>query len=178
MLVDIIFLIIMVFAVYKGISRGFIVAVFSLLAFIVGVAVALKLSATVAILLHEKLNLDGSWLPILSFLIVFVGVVLVVRWGASLVKKAANILFLGWIDALAGILLYAILYSMIFSVILFFATGIHLITPEVQAASKTYSYIEPFGPKVMSFVGKAVPFFNNMFSDLTLFFDGQSSSGQ
>ncbi len=176
MFVDIIFLIVTVFAIYKGISRGFIVAVFSLLAFIIGVAVALKLSATVATHLHEKMNLSGSWLPILSFLVVFVAVVLVVRWGAALVKKAASILFLGWIDALAGILLYVLLYLMVFSVILFFATRIHLITPEVQAASKTYSYIEPFGPKVMSFVGKVLPFFNNMFSDLTRFFDSEARS--
>ncbi|HKG68435.1 MAG TPA: CvpA family protein [Segetibacter sp.] len=178
MVVDIIFLILMVLAIYKGISRGFIVAVFSLIAFIVGVAAALKLSATVATHLHEKMNLGGPWLPILSFLVVFVCVVLVVRWGAGLVKKAASILFLGWIDTLAGIILYVLLYLMVFSVILFYASRIHLITPEVQAASKTYSYIEPFGPKVMSLVGKALPFFNHMFSDLTRFFDGQSTGGQ
>ncbi len=178
MFIDIIFLILMVLAIFKGISRGFIVAVFSLLAFIIGLAAALKLSATVATYLHEKMNLGGYWLPFLSFLIVFVCVVLLVRWGAALVKKAAGIVFLGWIDTLAGILLYAVIYLMVFSVILFFATRIHLITPEVQAASKTYSYIAPFGPKVMSLVGKVLPFFSHMFSDLSRFFEGLSRKAQ
>lgn len=174
MFIDVIFLILMVLAVFKGISRGFIVAVFSLLAFIIGLAAALKLSATVAKHLHEKMNLDGYWLPVLSFLIVFIVVVLIVRWAAALVKKAASLVFLGWVDTLAGILLYAIMYLMIFSVILFFATRIHLITPDARAASKTYSYIAPFGPKVMGLVGKVLPFFSHMFSDLSHFFEGVS----
>ncbi len=174
MVIDVIFLILMILAIFKGISRGFIVAVFSLLAFIIGLAAALKLSATVAKHLHDKMYLDGYWLPFLSFLIVFVCVVLLIRWGAALVKKAASIVFLGWIDTLAGIILYAVIYLMVFSVILFYATRIHLITPEAQAASKTYSYIEPFGPKVMSLVGRVLPFFSHMFSDLSRFFEGVS----
>ena len=161
----------MILAVFKGISRGFIVAVFSLLAFVIGLAAALKLSATVARHLHEKMSLDGYWLPVLSFLIVFIGVALLIRWAAAIVKKTAGILFLGWIDALAGILLYVVMYCMIFSVALFFAARIHLITPGAQAASKTYSFIEPFGPEVMSLVGKALPFFSHMFSDLGHYFE-------
>src|SRR3954469_3729541 len=101
MLIDLICLILLVMAVFKGISRGFIVAVFSLLAFIIGLAAALKLSAVVAVHLHEKMNVSGYWLPFLSFLIVFVAVVFLIRWGAALVKKAVSIAFLGWLDAFA-----------------------------------------------------------------------------
>jgi membrane protein required for colicin V production len=174
MLIDIIFLILIVMAVFKGISRGFIVAVFSLLAFIIGLAAALKLSAVVAVRLQEKMNVSGFWLPFLSFLIVFVAVVLLVRLGASLLKKVVSIAFLGWADSLAGIVLYAIMYLMAFSIILFFATRVGLISAHAQAASVTYSFIEPFGPKVMNFLGKAIPFFSHMFSDLRRFFQGVS----
>lgn len=162
-------------AVFKGISKGFIVAIFSLLAFIIGLAAALKLSAVVAVHLHEKMNVSGYWLPFIAFLIVFVAVVFLVRFGASLVKKAVSIAFLGWADSLAGIVLYAVMYLMVFSVILFFGTRIHIISAEARAASHTYSFIEPFAPKVMSLLGKAIPFFSHMFSDLSRFFQGVSS---
>lgn len=171
MAVDVIFLILMIFAIFKGISKGFIVAVFSLLAFIIGLAAALKLSATVAKHLQDKMNMDGYWLPVLSFAIVFIGVALLIRWAAALLKKAVSLVFLGWIDSLAGIALYAIIYLMVFSVILFFANRIHLVTPEIRADSKTYFFIEPLGPKVMSLVGKVLPFFSHMFSDLNRFFE-------
>jgi len=81
---------------------------------------------------------------------------------------------LGWADTLAGILLYAVIYLMVFSVILFFANRIHLVTPQMQADSKTYFFIEPFGPKVMGLLGKVLPFFSHMFSDLSHFFKGVS----
>lgn len=171
MLIDLVFVILMVLAVFKGISKGFIVAVFSLLAFIIGLAAALKLSASVADHLREKMNMEGYWLPVLSFLIVFVGVVLLIKFCASLVKKAASIVFLGWLDALAGILLFAVMYTMIYSVILFYATRIGLISQEMQSISKTYFFIEPFGPDVMKVLGKVFPFFSNLFSDLSHFFE-------
>jgi membrane protein required for colicin V production len=174
MFIDLVFLVLMVLAIIKGISRGFIVAVFSLLAFIIGLAAALKLSSTVADHLRSKMSLDGYWLPVLSFIIVFGVVVLLIRFGASLVKKAASIFFLGWVDALAGILLYAVMYLMILSVILFYATRIHLISEETKAASRTYFFIEPFGPDVINLLGKILPFFKNMFSDLSRFFEGVS----
>lgn len=178
MIIDLIFTVLMILAIFKGISKGFIVAVFSLLAFIIGLAAALKLSATVAKHLHGKMNISGYWLPVISFAIVFIGVVILVRWGAAMVKKAAGIVLLGWVDTMAGILLYAIIYLMCFSVILFFGTRIHLITPQVQAASKTYFLIAPFGPKVIELLAKLLPFFSHMFSDLNHFFDGVSKKIQ
>jgi membrane protein required for colicin V production len=174
MLIDLGFMVLMLFAVFKGISKGFIVAVFSFLAFIVGMAAAVKLSATVAEHLEHRMGVAGYWLPFLSFIIVFAGVVLLVRLGASIVKKAAGVVFLGWVDALLGILLYAALYLMIYSVVLFFATRIYLVSGEAQQASKTYSFIAPFGPKVIGAFGKVIPFFSNMFSQLSHFFEGFS----
>lgn len=174
MAIDIIFLILMILAVFKGMSRGFIFAVFSLLAFVIGLAAALKLSATVARYLHSQTSINGYWLPVLSFAIVFISVALIIRWAAALVKKTVRLAFLGWADTLAGIVLYAVIYLMVFSVILFFANRVHLVTPQLRAASKTYFFIEPFGPRVISFVGKFLPFFSHMFSDLTRFFEGVS----
>lgn len=160
----------MVLAVFKGMSRGFIVAVFSFFSFIIGLAAALKLSAAVAEHLHTKTGTSGYWLPILSFMLVFTAVAFLVRFGARIIKKTAGILFLGWVDSLLGILLYAVMYLMIFSVVLFFATRIHFISHETQKISKTYSFIAPFGPKVVAGLAKILPFFSNMFSDLSRFF--------
>ena len=174
MFIDVIFLILMVMAIFKGISKGFIVAVFSLLAFIIGLAAALKLSATVADYLHHKMDLSGYWLPVLSFLIVFGLVVLAIRWGAAIIKKVATVAFMGWVDTLLGIVLFAVMYLMAYSVILFYATRIHLISTDMQLASKTYAYVAPFGPTTMKVLGKLIPFFSNMFSDLGSFFESVS----
>jgi membrane protein required for colicin V production len=175
MIIDIIFIVLMVMAVFKGYSKGLIVAVFTLLAYIIGLVAALKLSAVVAKSLESKTHVSSSWLPVLSFALVFIAVVLLVRLGASFIKKMAGVALLGWADTLAGILLYAFIYTFIYSVILFYAASIHLISPETQAASKTFDIISPFGPKVIGWIGKLIPFFNHMFSDLSHFFQNVSA---
>ena len=174
MVIDIIFLILMVMAVIKGFSRGLIVAVFSLAAFIIGLAAALKLSAVMAVYLKTGLHVESKWLPILSFAIVFIGVVLLVRWGAALIKKTVSLVLLGWLDRLGGIVLYVLLYLMIYSVLLFYATQVHLVTPEAGAESSSYAFVKPWGPTVINGLGKIIPVFSNMFADLKDFFGGVS----
>lgn len=174
MIIDIILFIILVLAVIKGYHRGFIVAVFSIVAFIIGLAAAIKLSAVVAGYVGNAVNVSGKWLPILSFAIVFLAVVLLVRLGANLIQKGAQMAMLGLINRLAGILLYAVLYIFIFSIILFYADQVKLVKPETKQSSIAYPYIKPLGPKVIDGFGKIIPIFKNMFTDLQDFFGGVS----
>ncbi len=158
-------------AAFKGVSKGFIVAVFSFVGYIIGMAAALKFSSTVADHLRVKTGYDGYGLPILSFMLVFIAFVVVIRLGAAVVKKTAVILFMGWLDSLLGFILYAAMYLMVFSVILYFAGKVGLVSSETRISSKTYAYIEPWGPIVMAGIGKVIPWFSNMFNDLNRFFD-------
>ncbi len=162
----------MIVAIFKGLSKGFIVGVFSLLAFIIGLAAALKLSAVVAVYLQEKGMESTKWLPALSFFLVFIVVILLIGLGAKLIKKTVQLAMLGWLDSLLGIFLYMIIYIIIFSVILFFAEKMLLIKPFVIADSYAYQYIAPWGPKVINNLGNIIPFFKDMFMQLQGFFDG------
>lgn len=173
-MIDIIFIILVVMAVIKGFSKGLIVAVFSLAAFIIGLAAALKLSAMLAGYLKSSMQVESKLLPILSFALVFIAVVLLVRLGAALLKKTVSLVLLGWLDKLGGIVLYFVLYLMIYSVILFFATQVHLVSTTMTAESKTYDFVMPWGPKVINGLGKVIPIFSNMFADLKAFFGGVS----
>ena len=64
MIIDIVLLILTIGAIVKGLQRGLVVAVFSLIAWIVGLAAAMKLSAVVADRLKDSVNLSARWLPI------------------------------------------------------------------------------------------------------------------
>ena len=79
MIIDIICIILLVLAVIKGFQRGLIVGVFSLLAVIIGLAAAIKLSAVVASHIGEAVKISDRWLPVLSFAVVFIAVVLLIR---------------------------------------------------------------------------------------------------
>jgi membrane protein required for colicin V production len=176
MLIDIIFAIIIVIACWKGFQKGLIVAVFSILAFIIGIAAALKLSSIVAGWLKNSMSISAKWLPFISFLVVFIGVVILVRLGAKLIQKTFETVMMGWANRLGGIVFYAILYIIIFSVFLFYAQQIQLLKPATIEASQTYSFIQPWGPKVIDGFGKVIPIFKDMFADLETFFGSVASS--
>lgn len=171
MIIDIIFAVLMVMAILKGFQRGLIIAVFSIIAFIVGIAAALKLSAVVAGWLAQSTNINTKWLPLAAFIIIFFLVVLVIRWGAKLIEKVAELAFLGWINKAAGIVLYCILYTLIFSVLLFFAAQLNVFTSKTIEESRTYVFIQPWGPKVIDAIGTVVPLFRNVFAELQAFFE-------
>lgn len=170
MIIDIIFLLLLAFAIIKGISRGFIVAVFSFLAIIIGVAAAMKLSYIVANWLQHSFNTGKQWLPFLSFLIVLIGVIFLVRLLANLIQKAINFSMLGWLNKLGGIFLYTLLYVSVYSIFIFYLTKMGIIKLETIEASYTYSFIEPLGPKIINLIGELIPIFKNLFQQLSDFF--------
>jgi membrane protein required for colicin V production len=172
MLIDIVAFALLILAIFKGLRKGLVVAVFSFLAFVLGLAAAVKLSAVVADYLRESTNISQKWLPALAFVLVFFIVVLLVRLGAKAIEGALNIAMLGWANKLGGILFYALLYLFIFSVILFYSEKLNLVKPQTTQSSVTYEIIRPIGPKVISGLGVVLPFFRDMFTELENFFDG------
>lgn len=175
MIIDIILAILTVIAVIKGYQRGLIIAVFSVLGFIIGLAAAVKLSAVVASYIGKAITVSDQWLPVISFVVVFIIVLLLVRWVAGIVQKNIEMAMLGWVNKLGGALLYAFLYVLIFSVILFYAAQIGVIKKETTDASVTWPFVEPLAPEVIGAVGYVLPFFKDMFAELQEFFGNVSS---
>lgn len=171
MIIDIAFIIAMMLAIFKGFSKGFIIAIFSLFAFIIGLAAALKLSAVLAAYLQKNVMSSTKWLPFISFFLVFIIVVLLVGLTARLIRKTFQLAMLGWLDRLFGILLYIILYIILLSIILFFVEKMLLLKPKVISSSYSYEFIKPWGPKVIERLGNMIPLFKNMFMQLQSFFE-------
>ena len=174
MIIDIIFVILMIIALIHGYRRGFIVAVFSFVAIIIGLAAALKLSIVVARHIGTAVKVSDRWMPVVSFFIVFIIVILLIRLGAKAIERITEAVMLGWFNRLAGIVLYAAIYLTIFSILLFYAGQIKILSPETVEASRTYSFIRPWGPKAIDGLGVVIPVFKNMFTELEDFFSGVS----
>jgi membrane protein required for colicin V production len=170
MWIDVLFLILLLWAVFKGLRQGFIIAVVSALAFVIGLAAAMKLSASVAGYLREHTSLSSRWLPVLAFILVFLAIVLLVRWIGRLMEATVELTMMGWLNKLGGILLYAAVYTIILSVLLFYAVQLRLIADNTLSSSITYPFIRPWGPVVIDGFGGFVPFFKGMFRQLEDFF--------
>ena len=176
MILDIIILALLVLAIYKGFTKGLIVGLFSFVAIFVGLAAAIKLSAVVAKQIGTTVKVSDHWLPVLSFIVVFIAVLLLVRLGAKAIEQTVKLAMLGWANRIGGIVFYIAIYISIASVALFYADQLKWLQPEVKEKSIAYPYIAPVGPRAISAIGYAIPLFKDTFSDLETFFGGVSES--
>jgi membrane protein required for colicin V production len=174
MFIDILFLFIIIAAVIKGYSKGLIVAVFSFAAILIGLAAALKLSSTVAGWLQTSTSITSYWLPFLSFALVMIAVVFLVKLAATIIEKTVQFAMMGWVNKIGGIVLFAALYTSILSVILFFFSKMNLIKQDTFITSQSYWFIEPWASKVIAGFGKIVPIFKDTFHHLETFFESRS----
>lgn len=170
MAIDILTLLLLAIAAFKGYRRGFIVGIFSFLGVVIGIAAALKFSVFVAGWFQDNTNIGVQWLPFISFLLVMIGVIILLRWMANLLEAAIDLVLLGWLNKLGGIVFYVAINMLVYSIILFYATQMGIIKQETIDASKTYALIEPWGPVVINAIGSLFPFFKDMFHQLEEFF--------
>jgi membrane protein required for colicin V production len=171
MMIDIIVAMLVIVGIVKGLTRGLIVAIFSIIALIIGIAAAMKLSVVVAGYLKDSVNISAQWWPVISFMLVFVVVVVLIRFLANMLEKAVSWSLLGWVNKLGGVILYVVMFITSFSVLLFFAEQIKLINKETMDSSVTYSLVKPWGPWAIDTFGSLIPWFKDMFTQLQQFFE-------
>ena len=143
MLIDNLFLAMLAIAVFKGIKNGLIIAIFSIVGWVLGIFAAFRFANVAAGYLKGVVDMSAKTLYILSFIIVFLLVMLLVHLGAKLVEKTVELALMGWLNRIGGIFFYVLLYTLIFSVMIFFAEKFKLISDETIAASRVYPWVKP-----------------------------------
>ena len=171
MFLDLIYAVIIVLAILHGYRRGLIVGLFSLVAVIIGLAAAMKLSIVAGKYIGKVINISDEWMPVISFAAVFLIIVLLIRLGAKAIEKTIQFVMLGWVNKIGGIIFYAAVYTVVFSVILFYAEQMKWLQPETINKSVTYTFVQPWGPKAINGFGSIIPVFKDMFGELEKFFD-------
>ncbi len=171
MVIDIIFLIFLALGIIKGFRNGLIKSIFSILALFIGVIGALKFAHLASIYLHEWFDISSKYLPLISFLAVFILIIILVTMLSRIVEGLIKFVQLGLINKAAGAILWAALSTFIFSTILWFLYQAELISPALQAESKAYGFLEPISPFIMEFLANALPFLEGIYHSLELYFN-------
>ncbi len=105
-------------------------------------------------------------------------VVFVIHLGGKLIEKTFEMVMLGWANKLGGVLLYIVLYTITFSVFLFYADKLRIFEKITIRSSQTYPVVASFGPKVINVLAKSMPFLKDSFTQLEAFFGAVSNKIQ
>ncbi|MEE8432569.1 MAG: CvpA family protein [Candidatus Desulfatibia sp.] len=98
---DIIIIIILGFGVIRGVFRGLIKELASIIGVLGGFYAAYSYYMVLARLLSRWIS-NAAYLNILSFLIIFCGILIIISLLGVVIKYVLNIAFLGWVDRICG----------------------------------------------------------------------------
>ena len=99
---DILILVILGYSLVRGLFRGLVKEISSVIGVFGGFYAAYTYFKVLAGMLSGLIK-DVSYLNILSFLIIFCGVLIVVSVLGVIIKYLLNITFLGWVDRIGGV---------------------------------------------------------------------------
>lgn len=165
MSLDILIFILLLLGFIQGFRKGFISAVFSLIGTLLGIILALKTTTLVASRLFQDADQGSRWVLLVSFLIVFLAVVIGVRFLAGLAEGVAKLLLLGLVNRLAGAVLQVFITSVMVSAFLYLLAMTNLLSEETLSASWFYPRLSPLAPAVFGWLGQLMPFLQELFQD-------------
>ena len=165
MIIDILLLILLALAVYKGWTKGFIMAIFVFVSYFVALALAFHFSGTVEGYIKTHSSSDSKWFSFLSFVLVMIAGIIAVRLVGKVIEKSAELLMLGFFNRLMGIVVMAFIYATFFAVILVYCSRFGLLG-DGQADSKSFSYLIRYGQWLVSQFSEWLPALKNLFNDI------------
>lgn len=162
MIIDLVTLVLIAAAFFKGMSRGLIFSAFSLASLFVGMVAALRFSATVAQWLSGIEGIPLRWIPFIAFLLVFALAQWAVKMAGKLIATTADAVMLGDVDKAGGVLLYIFMYGITYSIILFYLQLLGIPDKATVDASLTYPWIAPWAPGALEWLKEIFPFMGDM----------------
>jgi membrane protein required for colicin V production len=167
MVIDIILLILLVLAIYKGWTKGFIMAVFVFVSYFVALALAFHFSGTVEGYIRTHSSNDSKWFSFLSFILVMIAGIIAVRLVGKLIEKSAELMLLGLVNRFLGILVMCCIYITFFAVILVYCSRFGLLGDGQAIESKSFSYLIKYGQWLVSQFSEWLPALKNLFNDIS-----------
>lgn len=159
---DILIIVILAIGAYEGFKEGLFVGLISFLAFVVVLMLAFHLMHWGAGLLEEQLQDSSFVLPFVAFLLIFFGVLMIVRGLAFLVKKSMDITVLGTADDIAGGLLGVFKSVLFLSFIIWIAESFEFSFLSKWADdSKIYPFVRPIAPWIVNWIQPLLPIFQD-----------------
>ena len=123
--IDLLILVPLLLAAWKGFKRGFIIEIFIVLALLVGIYCGIHFSDYTSDLIKEKLNVSSIYLPLISFALTFTVIAVGIYFIGKMLEKVIKIAQLSLLNKLGGVF---------FSVVktLYFMSTLFLLIASVQ----------------------------------------------
>lgn len=148
---DVVLAIPMLWFLYRGFRNGLIIELASLAALVLGIYIALHFSFYIEGWLNDNFEISEKYLYIISFALTFIIVAVLVFLAGKIIHKLVGIVFLGFLNRLAGGIFGLFKAALVLSVIIYFINGFDpgLIRADVKESSVLYDPVESIVPFII-----------------------------
>lgn len=155
------------YGAFQGFRKGLLLELISLFALVFAVLMGLKLMDTALPVMKGFVGDAGVLLPFVTFLVVFIGIMLGVRLVGLLLKKVLDFTPFGFFDNLLGAMLGALKWCIGLSLLLYVCNLADItITDETAAGSVVYPVVLKATPYALGTLGYVLPFAKTIFESL------------
>ena len=155
-IIDLVFILILLWSAYKGFRKGFILQLSTLAALLLGIFGAIKFSDFTATLLTENFEISNQYIHIIAFAVTFIAIVIAVHLVAKLIEKLIQAIALGFINRLLGVVFGVAKVAFIISIILVLvnkANDKYNFMPEENTEnSLLYQPLSDFAPMIFPYL--------------------------
>ena len=138
--------------------------VVTVLAFVLAIIGGFKLLHSGMAFLNTQFDIHGQLLPYLSFILIFIGIVLIVNLLGKLLKKVLNMTLLGPVDSIAGAIIAMIKWSFGISVLFWLTHSFGLQLPAGWTENSVfYPFLITWAPRVVAYFSSILPFAEDLF---------------
>jgi membrane protein required for colicin V production len=161
---DYIILVILVLFLIQGYRKGIIIGLASIAALVLGIYAAVHFSNYLDATLVEHLHPSRKWLPILSFTITFLLVVIAVMLVAKLTEKLVDVVGMGFFNHIGGAALGLVKGVILVSILIFMILSVDKkgkwISEKDKNGSAFFNPAAKVFPKLMKTFGGEIKFPN------------------
>ncbi len=171
MIIDILFLLVAGWGFYQGYSRGIIKTVFTVFSIVFGLMIAFKFTPAATRFLETAFHSDSPLNFIAGFLLAFALTMIIIRMTAQFFEKTLQAANINFINQTAGGILLGALYTLVYSLLLWFCDQAHIVTPENSKDSMTYQHLRAFPSKMKGVYEFVKPGFKDFWHESVRFID-------
>lgn len=141
-LIDVVILVPIIYAAWKGFKHGLIIEIFTLLALFVGLYAGIHFSDLTANFLRTNVGMSSKYVPVIAFTLTFLGIGAMVYFLGKTIEKIIKVTQLTPINKLAGVFFSVLKYIYILSTLLILLESydekIGFFPPKMKEASLLY----------------------------------------
>jgi membrane protein required for colicin V production len=171
MAIDVLFLAAAAYGFFLGFKEGIVNTVFRTLSIFFALMAAFKFSPYVTEVLEKSFQVYNPLMFIGGFIVTYFLTTWILRFAGDLVTQTMEVAHINLPNQIIGGTVLAGIFTILFSLLVWFADGARLIEPDTKMTSMSYRILEPLPQQTFKVLGELKPTFQKFFQQSSKMMD-------